>query len=158
MHTGSGDGMRDWWTLKRYRTEDGRDLTTEWYDATGDEDIQAAFDTRMDLLTVTENWFSPKLARMLEREHEGLCEIILELQRENVRHDRKRKLERLQFRPVGIITKYPCVREKSVIPGEFVLLLSCTKSGGTYEHVRAFNEALTLRDQLVQGKGTLHDF
>lgn len=148
-----------WWRFLDYWEQDEKNHVAEWYEAE-DEDAQQAFDTIVAILEVTENWFTPGDAKMLTRVHGGadLCEILFEVERETVEPNGRKRKFREKYRPVGFISRYPQRNEKQeLVPGEFVLLVGCKKSGRRYAPTNAFDLALDLKRQHDEGRGSVDD-
>jgi hypothetical protein len=78
------------WTLKSFTAPDGKTtLVSEWLDAQ-DEDVQAAFLTRMKFLRgrPENGWDRPQVGQLRRGECKGLYEIVL-------------KVNGVQHRPLG---------------------------------------------------------
>jgi hypothetical protein len=126
-----------YWQFAVYHTEDGRDLTQEWYD-NEEPEVQAKFDSILRILEGTEDLSRyEKFFSCLKKEHLGLWEIRFWIVKEK------------KYRPVGFFT---------FTYHQFVLVLGCHKIGGNYYPHDAFNVALELRRQfLEEGRGTIHE-
>jgi hypothetical protein len=128
------------WRFMDYVTEDQRSPILEWF-GTLPEEVQAAFDVLVKSLSETEDWDEAKPRKRkykeLIREHDGLCELILNVGERS-------------FRPLGILR-----RETQ----EFVFLGGCEKVGqGATEPEGAFDTALHLRGQLDEGRGVTREY
>lgn len=118
-----------------YTEKDDKNLIGEWYERQ-EENVQAEFDTVLNILAGTEDWnrrkkeFSP-----LKRKHTGLYEIRF-------------KIGNVRYRPVGIF---------SLNYREFILLMGCEKTGGNYTPRNAFDLALDLKGMFEAGRGSIHE-
>lgn len=77
------------WLLKSFTAPDGKTIVGRWY-AEQDEDVQAAFRTRMRfLVALGENgWNRPQVGQLRHGDCKGLFEIVL-------------KVNKVQHRPIG---------------------------------------------------------
>jgi len=128
------------WQFKDYVTEDQRSPILEWY-GTLPEDVQAAFDLLVKVLSETEDWDEVKPTKRKYKEltkgHAGLCELKLKV------GDRK-------FRPLGILR-----RETR----EFIFLGGVEKIGqNATDPEGAFDSALHLKGRFDEGRGVTRDY
>jgi hypothetical protein len=128
------------WEFRDYVTDDQRSPLLEWYGML-DGDIQAAFDLLLKNLAETEDWDEVKPKRRkykeLTREHNGLCELFL-------------NVDGRSFRPLGILHRDIRV---------FILLGGCEKLGqDSTEPEGAFDSALRFKRQLDAGRGVTREF
>lgn len=137
--------MMKLWRFLDYQTEDGRNLTREWYE-TQDAFVQVAFDATLRILRAESDWSQMEEEfKVLTRAHSGLCEIRFYV---DVYDRVRRRYRRRRFRPVGIWRP-----EERV----FILILGCEKSRMNYAPHDAFGWALRLKADLEAGKGELHE-
>ena len=150
-------GNMRWWVIAAYITGDALDLTRTWYQ--GEEaDVQSEFDSALKELSVTFDWIASRNAKDLERRHLGLREIILEVERMVQDEQGRSKAKRIQCRPVGFVLLEPTQAHGRMLPGLFVLLNGCTKTGTRYVQGQAFDVALKLKDEFRTRKGVLHGY
>jgi hypothetical protein len=128
------------WEFKDYVTDDQRSPLLEWYGRL-DGDIQAAFDLLLKALSETEDWDEAKPKRRkykeLTRQHQGLCELFL-------------NVDGRSFRPFGILHRDARI---------FVVLGGCEKLGQDLtDPEEAFDSALRLMRQYHDGRGATRDY
>jgi hypothetical protein len=124
------------WEFAYYQTEDEQDLTKQWYVAQN-ADVQAVFDSIVKVLEGTERLDNRKDFLPLKKRHWGLWEIRFSLDG-IVKH-----------RPVGFFT---------LSYHQFVLVLGCSKRGGNYQPLNAFDMALEYRKIFLnEGRGSIHE-
>ena len=122
------------WEFFDYITEAHKNPIQDWYGTLAAQQ-KADFDALVLALSETEDWDAPKERKRkykeLEGKHKGLCELIL-------------KVERKNLRPLGALR-----REQR----QFIFLGGCEKHGFWIVPPGAFDAALTLKKKFDQGKG-----
>ena len=137
----------DFWRFLDYITEANTNPVVTWYGAIS-KAAQAEFDALVIAQAKTEDWDEAKKSKRkykeLQKEHKGLTQLIFE-----VISQLHGKQIRTHFRPIGIMKR----SER-----QFIFLGGCEKHGtlGTIPP-DAFNDALRLKTQYEQGRGTTRD-
>ena len=134
------------WSFYDYWTADGRNLIREWYDVQ-DLEVQVAFDGTLLRLRAVDDWLDRRVKEfdVLRERHAGLAELRFSVPA--LHPDTGKKYKR-RFRPVGIWR--PEMRD-------FIILLGCEKTGGSYKPHGAFDLALEYKALFEQGSGFIHD-
>jgi hypothetical protein len=127
------------WTFKQYLSDGQVCPILDWFGKLPSE-VQAEFDLLIKNLANTEDWDEAKPNKRkykeLKREHEGLCELFLNVGERS-------------FRPLGILHRD--IRE-------FVFLGGCEKTGqGLTDPEGAFDSALEFKRQYDEGRGVTRD-
>ena len=120
-------------------------LRKSWYDQAGSK-AQVEFMFSVKAIRDTKDFNHPlrkrdkKIFKALARDHKGLGEICF---------SSGEGIHKKHFRPVGI---WPPLKEM-----EFIFLLGCEKTRGTYIPPGAFDIAMRLRGQLLNGIGHIEE-
>jgi hypothetical protein len=134
------------WRFLDYITEERVVPISEWYDAQ-DGEVRAAFDLRVSLLRIEEDWEHKRRGRVKEltKAHQGLTQIPFEV---DVWDRVRRKFRRRRLRALGVWRK---------AAREFVFLGGVEEHGQNYVPADAFDRAMRHWRALARGRGETRD-
>jgi hypothetical protein len=130
------------WRFLDYITEARVVPMADWYDAQ-DGEVRAAFDLRIELLRVEEDWGHRRRGRVkaLTKAHRGLTQIPFEV---DVWDRVRRKSRRRRLRAIGLWRN---------VAREFVLFGGVEEQGQNYVPADAFDRAMRDWRAFEQGRG-----
>ena len=134
------------WAFDDYVSETNENLTARWYEAQADE-VKAEFDVTLSILSQTDDWTEPPIEqfKVLTGRHAGLDEIRFYV---DEREAGAARATRHRFRALGVLSRDTRT---------FVLIAVCEKQGMNTIPPLTFDRALTLRQTLKEGKGSIHE-
>jgi hypothetical protein len=134
------------WRFLDYITEERVVPITDWYDAQ-DGQVRAAFDLRIELLRVEDDWSDRRRGRVKEltKVHRGFSQIPFEV---DVWDRARRKSRRRRLRALGLWRR---------TAREFVFLGGVEEHGQNYLPADAFDRAMRHWRAFEQGRGTTRD-